>query len=150
VASLRELTTNQKGAIAEAAITKAAVELGVEVYRPVVEGGRYDLIFVTASELIRVQCKWASLCNDVLQIRCYSCRRAREGMRMRTYTSEEVDAFAAYSSHTGRCYFLPPSLWSARRGVYLRLVPTRNNQSRCINWARDYEFGATLRLSQGP
>jgi len=29
------LTTNQKRAIAEAAITKAAVELGIEVYRGV-------------------------------------------------------------------------------------------------------------------
>ena len=42
---LTVLTTNQKGAIAEAAITKAAVELGIEVYRPSFEGGRYDLIF---------------------------------------------------------------------------------------------------------
>ena len=39
------LTTNQKGAIAEMKIAVAAIDLGLEVYRPVVEGGRYDLIF---------------------------------------------------------------------------------------------------------
>jgi len=32
------LTTNQKGAIAEAAIMKAAFEVGYEVYRPAIEG----------------------------------------------------------------------------------------------------------------
>jgi PD-(D/E)XK endonuclease len=107
-----ELTTNQKGAIAEAAITKRAVELGVEVYRPAVEGGRYDLIFALEEILLRVQCKWASKYENALLIRCYSCRRAREGMRVRRYTVAEVDVIAAYSSDTGHCYYLPAPLWS--------------------------------------
>jgi len=34
--------TTLTGAIAEAAITAAAVELGVVVLRPVIEGRRYD------------------------------------------------------------------------------------------------------------
>ena len=41
------LTTNQKGAIAEAAIMKAGLEMQYDVYRPAIEGGRYDLIFDT-------------------------------------------------------------------------------------------------------
>jgi hypothetical protein len=53
------LTTNQKGAIAEAAIMKAAFELGYDVYRPAIEGGRYDLIIDLEPRLLRVQCKWA-------------------------------------------------------------------------------------------
>ena len=145
-----ELTTNQKGAIAEAAITKAAVELGVEVYRPAVEGGRYDMIFALEDgRLLRVQCKWAARCDDVLLIRCYSCRRAIEGMRVRRYTSDEIDAMAVYSSDTGRCYLIPPRLWDGHRVVHLRLEPTRNNQQRLINWARDFEFDATL-FAPGP
>ena len=54
------MTTNQKGAIAEAAIALEAVKLGVEVYRPMAEGGRYDLIFGLEDRLLRVQCKWAA------------------------------------------------------------------------------------------
>jgi hypothetical protein len=34
------LTTNQKGAIAEAAIMKAGLEMQYDIYRPVIEGGR--------------------------------------------------------------------------------------------------------------
>ena len=53
------MTTNQKGAIAETAVAHAAIKLGIDVYRPVAEGGRYDLIFVLDDDLLRVQCKWA-------------------------------------------------------------------------------------------
>ena len=50
------LTTDQKGAIAETAIIHAAIKLGVNVYRPVMEGGRYDMIFEVGSNLLRLQC----------------------------------------------------------------------------------------------
>jgi hypothetical protein len=54
------LTTDQKGAIAESAIVHEAIKLGVDVYKPLSEGGRYDLIFDVGSALLRVQCKWAN------------------------------------------------------------------------------------------
>ena len=52
------LTTDQKGAIAETAIAHEATKLGIEVYRPIAEGGRFDMIFLLGDELARVQCKW--------------------------------------------------------------------------------------------
>jgi hypothetical protein len=72
------LSTNQKGAIAETAIVHAATVLGIDVYKPVSEGGRYDLIF-DLGQLVRVQCKWAAFHGDVILIRCYSARRTRGG-----------------------------------------------------------------------
>jgi hypothetical protein len=49
-----ELTTNQKGAIAEAAVALAAIKAGIVVARPLSEGRRYDLIFDTGDRLLRV------------------------------------------------------------------------------------------------
>jgi hypothetical protein len=69
-----ELTTDQKGAIAETAIVHAAVKLGIAVFKPVVDGERYDLIFDLRDDLVRVQCKWAPLRGDVIAVRCYSSR----------------------------------------------------------------------------
>jgi hypothetical protein len=54
------LTPSQKGAIAEAAVSAAAVELGFVVLRPLCEGSRYDLVIDLAPRLLRVQCKFAS------------------------------------------------------------------------------------------
>jgi hypothetical protein len=143
------LTTDQKGAIAEMGIAWHATQLGVDVYKPVAEGGRCDLIFDVDGRLWRVQCKWAAIHDDVLIVRCYSCRRAREGMRKLRYTPDEIDAFAAYSADLDRCYFLPIEQFPRRAQICLRLAPTRNNQRQLVNWAEDFEFGATLRPHQG-
>jgi hypothetical protein len=143
------LTTDQKGAIAEAAIALEAIKLGVEVYRPVAEGGRFDMIFVTDERVLRVQCKWAPLCGDTVIVRTYSNRRAREGLRRRVYTADEIDAFAAYCPDLDRCYFLPIGSFEARTQVFLRVSPTRNNQRSLVNWAKDFEFAATLGRQHG-
>jgi hypothetical protein len=139
------LTTDQKGNVAETAITAAAVKLGAEVYRPIGEGQRYDLIFDVQSRLLRVQCKWSTRYDDILVVRCYSTRRIAGGKIVsRRYTETEIDAVAVYCDDLDRCYLLPVDLWSGRRQIHLRLSPTKNNQLLGINWARDFEFAATL------
>ncbi|MBA3382304.1 MAG: hypothetical protein H0T97_10665 [Actinobacteria bacterium] len=144
------LTTDQKGAIAESAIVYVAIKRGIGVYKPVHEGGRYDLILEIGSSLLRVQCKSASKRGDVVAVRCYSCRRGREGMIVRKYTTDEVDAIAAYCPETESCYLLPTSLCCGRRLVHLRVAPSRNNQRAGINWADEFEFDARLDALLGP
>ena len=143
------LTTDQKGAIAETAIAHEATKLGMDVYRPVAEGGRCDLIFDFEDRLWRVQCKWASRHGNVIIVRCYSARRAREGLRRRLYTADEIDAFAAYCAELDRCFFLPFESFRGKATVLLRLAPARNSQRLRINWADDYDFAATLAQHQG-
>ena len=138
------LTTDQKGSIAESAIIHAAIKLGIDVYAPVNGGTRCDMVFDIAGRLVRVQCKWAARSGDVLNERCYRTRRTKAGMLNRTYTSDEIDAFAAYSMELDRCYFLPFDRFPGRRNIQLRLAATRNNQLIGINWAEEYEFDATL------
>jgi PD-(D/E)XK nuclease superfamily protein len=134
------LTSNQKGAVAETAVAHAAVKIGIDVYRPVAEGGRCDLIFDFGQRLIRVQCKWAERRGEVIPVRCYSSRRARDGFLKRSYTAEEVDAIVAYCAELDRCFFLAVDLFACRTYVQLRLSPSRNNQKRGVNWADDYAF----------
>jgi hypothetical protein len=137
------LTTDQKGVIAELAIARQAAELGIGVWGSyTVE--RYDLMFDLRPGLVRVQCKWAGRQGDVLVVRCCSHRRNRDGIMRRTYSRDEIDAFAAYSADLNRCYFLPIDEFEGRRTIALRLNPSRNNQKERINWAEDYEFAATL------
>src|SRR5215213_9316588 len=57
-----------KGAIAEAAIAAQAVEFGIVVLRPVVEGRRYDLVFDIDHRLYRVQCKWAPRRGAIIDV----------------------------------------------------------------------------------
>ena len=105
--SADRLTTDQRGAIAELAIARRAIEMGVEVYRPVVEGGRYDLIFGLGRTLLRVQCKWTRRKRDVIPVPFYSSRRTADGLRRRVYSAVEIDAVAAYCPDVERCFLLP-------------------------------------------
>jgi hypothetical protein len=143
------LTTNQKGALAEAKIVAAAVEHGVGVARPF-DDERYDLIFDLRPSLLRVQCKWARRIGDVISVRLYSCRRARKGVIKRAYSPGELDAFGVYSPDTETCYLLPAPEFISQYQVYLRLARGQNNQTVGVRWARDFEFGATLSTLRGP
>lgn len=143
------LTSDQKGAIAEAAIAHAALELGVGVSKPLGDQ-RYDFIFDLGARLLRVQCKWACRHRDVIVIPCYSARRNADGLLRRLYSRDEVDAFAAYCADVRRCYFLPFECVPPSGAVQLRLSHPRNNQKRRVRWAEQYEFAATLGGTKGP
>ena len=149
MARLSRVTTDQKGAIAEAAIALAAIRLNVQVYKPMAEGARCDVILGLGHELIRVQCKWSSLVKDVLVVRCSTFRRTREGYRTTTYTAADVDAIAAYCDALDRCFLIPIERAEGHRTLALRVGPTQNNQAERINWADDYDLAATLRRHQG-
>jgi PD-(D/E)XK endonuclease len=140
-----EWSTGQKGAIAETEIAAAATRLHLPVLRPVTEGGRYDIVIDLGTRLLRVQCKWASRIGDVLNVRCATSRHTPRGYIKTTYSADEVDAIAAYSSDTDRCYLIPIDKVDSMAAISLRLAPTRNNQATNVRWARDYEFETSLR-----
>ena len=143
------LTTNQKGLVAEQAVILECIRLGVIVAKPL-DDERYDLIVDLGASMLRVQCKWAPREGDVVSVRTRCCRRGREGLIHRRYEPSEIDAVAAYCPENGTCYLLPHELSVNRATVQLRLGPTKNNQVVGVRWARDYEFGATLKALQGP
>ena len=127
------ITTGRKGTIAELAIISEALKLGVDVYKPCFDGS-----------------KWATIRENVVTIRCYSSRRAPGGYIKRAYSSDEIDALAAYCADLERCFLVPITRIDRRPTVHLRVAPTVNNEARGINWADDFKFGATLRALAGP
>jgi hypothetical protein len=135
--------------VAETAIAHEAVKLGIGVYRPLGDE-RCDLIFDIRSRLLRVQCKSAVCRGNVIVVPLYSSRRTANGLRRTYYSSSEIDAFAAYAPETGRCYFVEFEEIGILQALYLRLEPARNNQSKGLRWASDYEFAAKLNTLLGP
>ena len=140
--------TTPKGAIAEAAITLEAIEMGIVVLRPSIEGRRYDLVFDVDHRLHRVQCKRARRCGAVLIVNLESCRHTPHGYVRTKYDRAEIDAVVAYSRELKRCYWLPIDVVEGMRSISLRLTPAANNQLLAINFAADYEFGAIAQLGE--
>jgi hypothetical protein len=144
------LSTDQKGAIAELAIAHRAAAVGVGVFKPLTDGERCDLIFNLHPRLVRVQCKWAPLDGQTVIVRCCSNRRARDGLRRRTYDASEIDAIVAYCQEIDRCFLVSADRFDGHVQLVLRLEPSRNSQVIGINWADDFDLEATLRSLQGP
>jgi PD-(D/E)XK endonuclease len=140
--------TTLKGAIAEAAIAAAAIELGIHVLRPLAEGRRYDLVFDADGLLLRVQCKWAPRRGNVVVINLRTHRCTPRGYVRSTYSAEEVDGIAVYCQELKRCFYVPIERAAGRRAFHLRLAPTANNQRAAINWAAEYELGAIAQLGE--
>jgi hypothetical protein len=141
---MRDLTPSQRGAVAEAAITLAAVELGLVVLLPRGEGGRYDLVIDLEPRLLRLQCKLAQRLAGVLHVRVSTSRYTPAGYVRTSYSAEEIDAIGAYSPELRRCFLVPIDEVPNRNAMHLRLDPTRNNQAERIKWARDYDFAAMI------
>lgn len=140
---------NHKGNIAEAEIAAAAVRCGLTVLKPLTEHARYDLAFDLGGSLMRVQCKWARLREDVVMVNLAGYRLTSRGSVSTRYSAQEVDAIAAYCGGTDACYLIPIELAADRRAFHLRLRPARNGQRAWVNWAADYEFpGAIAQLEE--
>lgn len=146
---MERLTPSQKGAVAEAAIASAAIELGLTVLRPLCEGQRYDLVIDLRPELLRVQCKLARTVSGALVIGLQTNRCTPAGYLSTSYTSAEVDAIAAYSRDLRESFLVPIAEIRGRRSLHLRLDAARNNQSEGIRWAGDYAIDPVLRRLQG-
>jgi PD-(D/E)XK endonuclease len=148
-AQTMSINPNQRGAIAEAAIALEATKAGIPIWRPVVEGARYDLVFEIAGRFVRVQCKSATRHGDVIVVGTRTCRLTPRGYVQTVYDASEIDAIAVYCHDTGGCYLIPIADVGGRSIMHLRLAPSRNHQEVAIRYAADYEFhGAIAQLGE--
>jgi PD-(D/E)XK endonuclease len=127
------VNTSRWGAVAETAVALEALRLGIDVLKPMVECGRYDLVFDAGGEMIRVQCKIARRRGEVVLVRARTCRRVAGGYIRGTYRADEIDAVAAYCPDNGRSYFLSIDAFAKSGCLDLRLAPSKNNQQLGIN-----------------
>jgi prevent-host-death family protein len=142
---------NVKGNVAELAIAKAAAELGLSIYAPLVEHSRADLVLEIADTLYRVQCKWGRLLADrsVIYVQTGGNRTTPAGYVRTVYSRAEIDLMAVYCGDLDRAYLLPAEVFEGRHAIHLRLTEPRNGQRASINAAAKFEFhGAVAQLAR--
>ena len=126
-----------------------AIKLGIEVYWPIAEGGRFDLIFAFEdASLARVQCngrrsfaassRSAPTAPAVPQTLCATADTP----------PKRSTRFAAYCPDNGHCYYVSIEKLDGQRTFHLRLGPAANNQAHGVNWALEYELGAIAQLGE--
>ncbi len=128
------------GQRSEGAILAQLVGRGYRVLLPFGVNQRYDLVLDSDGRFLKVQCKTGRLRNGAIRFRSMSVQSNMNRTRVRSYAGE-VDFFAVYCPENTRVYLVPADEVSPNNN-YLRVDPARNNQSKHVRWARDYELPA--------
>jgi hypothetical protein len=131
--------TKSVGDISELRVASALAELGFAVSKPLGENQRYDLIADDGERLQRVQVKTGRIRNGVIVFNCCSTHgHRRNSVKTRPYTGQ-IELLAVYCPETEKVYVLPEKELTASV-AHLRLLPTRNNMKKTIQWASDFEL----------
>jgi hypothetical protein len=130
----------RKGDLAELMVAADLARQGHRLAFPYGEDWDYDLLLVRGERFERVQGKYASSRDGIVQVRArtQSITRGRV-IEVRPYTSACIDWLAAYDATTGGCFYIPAAdLGEGMMVVTLRLEPARNGQIRGVRMAADY------------
>ncbi len=126
--------SKQKGDIAEAYVMYALKQNGFNVLIPWGEDVRYDLVSEKNGIFKRIQVKYVTPKNGVLEVRF----RSSNNYNIIHYTDSNIDIIAVYYDKEKKIYFIPLS--GADKGGYkLRLVPAKNNQKKFVTLSTKYE-----------
>lgn len=133
------------GEQSEAIIIAKLVELGYNVLLPFGDNQRYDLVIEDADgNFWRIQCKtgWVESNGAYIEFASassyYHTRAGKTGHGRKDYRGQ-IEYFAVYCPDLGKVYLVPIDHVGTASGI-LRLLPTKNNQSKNVRWARDYEL----------
>ena len=108
------------------------------VSKPLVQSSRYDFIVDIKHKLYKIQVKTASLKEDAyIEFATSTSHTNTQGTINLTYSADDVDFFA--TMYEGECYLIPQNI-CGKRNQRLRLIPTKNGQTKGITFAKDYHL----------
>ena len=130
------MNTNITGTITELKCITYFLELGYTVSVPQ-NPCRYDFIVDTGKELLKVQAKTCNTTRREGSITFSTCSAHYvQGQHTHTaYKDDDIDYFCTYFEN--ECYLVPVQECGAREKA-LRLIPTKNGQTKNIAFAKDY------------
>ena len=137
------LSTHFQGEITELEVAESFFKLGYQVCKPLVSDSRYDFIVDIDHKLYRIQVKTASLSKyeDYIEFHTESSHTNTKGTIYHTYSAEDIDYFATMYNH--QCYLVPIEKVGSR-SFRLRLKPTKNGQTKNINFAENFKLENTF------
>ena len=136
---MENLSSHFIGEITEREVSLEFLKLGIMVSKPLVQSSKYDFIIDVNHKLYKVQVKTSTTREDgaYFDFATSTSHTNTKGTINLTYSSEEVDFFA--TMYENQCYLVPREI-CGNRNQRLRLLPTKNNQTVGITFAKDFHL----------
>lgn len=137
------LSSHFIGEITEQQVALEFLKLGYLVSKPLVQSSRYDFIVDINHKLYKIQVKTGSLKEDAyIEFSTSTSHTNTKGTLNLSYSADDVDFFA--TMFNGECYLVPYDV-CAKRAQRLRIIPTKNGQTKGITFAKDYHLADVLK-----
>lgn len=131
------MQTNQKGTVEELKAQLMLTEMGYEVFTPIGDGSKRDLIFVDKDGIChKAQVKKAVKTSTGFQIRLYSSLGAKRNQKY-YYTKNDIDCFLV--PFDNKLYRIPVDNLIYKTALVLRTDTKYQNQNVPL-YAKDYEL----------
>lgn len=128
--------TKQLGLLGELKAQYDFIKNGFEVSIPLGDYCAYDLIIRKNGITKRIQVK---TCEHITDGKIDFKISSRNYYIDKSYTENEADYFYLYCLENEQSYLYPVKNCNVR-GIYLRIIPPKNNQVAGINFAKDFIF----------
>ena len=136
---MNNLSSHFIGEITEQQVALEFLKLGYMVSKPLVQSSKYDYIVDINHKLYKIQVKTGTVKenNSYIEFATSTSHTNGQGTKNLTYSNEDVDFFA--TMYKNQCYLVPKNI-CGNRNQRLRLIPTKNGQTKGITFAKDYHL----------
>lgn len=131
--------TSEKGDLGVSEVIATASRKGYSILFPLSGHKQYDLVLEKNGNFKRIQVKYEKGNGEYIRAKAYY--NSGKGNKTKKYTNSDIDALLIFDENTKKCYYISSDkLINGRSSFYLRIKKPKNNQTKNINWARDFEW----------
>lgn len=135
------MNTKQLGTIGELKAQYDFMKAGFDVSVPIGDYCAYDLIVIKDSKILKIQVK---SCEKIIDGRMKFDLTSRNYYIDKKYDIQDCDYFYFYCLENEQSYLYKNTENNNSRAVYIRIEPTKNNQTKGINFAEDFNFNKVV------
>lgn len=127
--------THFKGLLGELAFTLHFLKHGWNIYKPVDNNSRVDLVLKKEGMFKKIQIKYCTPYKGCLRVDLEHPRKTTK-----PYTLSEIDEIAVYDSAHEQFYLIPLIDILPKKEMWIRVSPPATKQKKKINWAEKYKI----------
>ena len=138
------MNSKQLGNITEVQVMLGFLQLGYNVLTPYGDCERYDFVADVNGKFVKIQVKSSKVSDDGTKFSFSTASTHYSDGKCvhHSYSKEDIDYFATV--YNNQIYLIPVEECSSRLQS-LRLISTKNGQTRGVKWAKDYRLEEVIK-----
>jgi hypothetical protein len=128
-----------QGSLGEISIAKDLMEKGFDIFLPVGENTKVDLIGVFQNKTYKFQVKSLKILHGRVSLKAIKRGKNYTGKKYASrYTEEMIDIFAGYVYERNLVFYVKCSDTTDKDGLSIRIDKAKNNMSKGVHRIEDY------------